>query len=142
MIEIKKPNGSGLKYPILQDTIDLSQSNFGALNTNPLQILPAFPGYYLVICDMFIQWDNFSNSPFYIFYITFETSIGQWVTFNGTINGTIGGYILQRFNSWQSAGNTFIGEKFVLKADADNSLLIFNKFIVTINYMLIPNLSI
>ena len=140
MIEIKKPN-TVFQYPLKQKTIDLSLSNFGYLNTNPLEILPVLPNNaYYFISDMFIQWDNFSNSPLYVFYITFETSVAQWVTFDGTINGNIGGYILQRFNPWMAGGNTYPGERFVLKADADNLGLLFNKFIITINYMEIPNL--
>ena len=142
MIEIKKPGGAGLQYPILQQTIDLSLEDFTQLNTNPLIILPGVTGYYTFICDMAIQYDNFSCSPFYVFYITYRNSIQQQVTFNDTINGDLGCYVLRWFNGWSAGGNTPLQEDYVLKADANNSGLLFNKFIVTINYILLPDLSI
>jgi hypothetical protein len=141
MIEIKKTGGAGLQYPILQQTTDLSLSDFTQLNTNPLVILPGVPGYYTVICDMAIQYDNFTSSPFYVYYITFRNFLQQQVVFDSTINGDLGCYVLRWFNPWSAGGNTPLAEDYVISADANNGGVLFNKFIVTINYFLLPNLS-
>ena len=142
MIEIKKPSGTGLKYPILQETIDLSLSDFTQLNTNPLVILPGVLGYYTVICDMAIQYDNFTSSPFYVYYITYRNSIQQQVLFDSTINNDLGCYVLRWFNAWSAGGNTPLNEDYVITADSNNSGILFNKFIVTINYFYLPDLTV
>jgi hypothetical protein len=147
MIEIKKTSiggGGALTYPILQETIDLSNSDFTKLLTSPIQILPNQSNYICPL-NITIQYTNTNVGFTTSISIGFESILptGNYLCFFATpsialVSGTFTFSIPNGAGGTPSTTTDF--EPLILWSNTDDLFLTFSKFIVTITYLRIPNL--
>jgi hypothetical protein len=140
---------AGLTYPILQETINLSNADFTKLNTSPVVILPNQSNYICPL-NITIQYINTGTGLNGQYFFGFESQLSasngnsSFLAVDTTIAGASANNtwtIATRFAfpaSWDS--NTDMNEPLIIWNVTDEALLTYSKFYVIITYLRIPNL--
>ena len=137
---------AGLTYPILQETINLSNADFTKLNTSPLQLLPNQSNNICPL-NIIIQYTNSGIGLSSVLLIGFESLLGPSSGGNNICFWNASFITFQTgvftFSTPYGAGdyaNTTDFEPLILWSQIDNSGLTFTRFYATITYIRIPNL--
>ena len=145
MIEYLAPSSGGgaLSYQLRQITLDLTGSDFTKLNTTPITLINTNNSDYICVVNQFCQYVNSNISGTTFIQVGFESLMGAapnnctFSLFGPNIQGARGmlSYINLTFGGPE---NSLHNSPLVLWSSADDLFCTFDKFIITINYFLIP----
>lgn len=141
MIEIKKPASAGTN--ILFAQYDLKNENFETLQSSPVTITTAPPGFYLVPFQIIIDYYAISASGTGL-GIGFETNINN-LNVGGILTGIQAGWAADQSgviagtfsNLTVSFSNLAVGDNLILWSPSDLIGVFFTKFTVSIYYTLL-----
>lgn len=145
MIEYFAPSGGGgsLTYPTRQVTLNLDAADFTKLNTAPITLIATDNTNYICPVNYFWEYLNVNTDPATFIYAGFEPLLGAFPN-----SGSLGVFgsnfqaqrgMLSYINlSYGGPNNSLHNEPLVLWSIADDPLLQFSTFRITIIYYLIP----